>query len=318
MTFLLMLAGFNLASFSFAKPTRDIVLDMLKMVSKVVIPTVLILIAYGLVYQHFVWKELLMISFLLDHSHGNPFTKVPLWYVQVLLQMTLMISVVFMTINVSEYFNKYPILSTMTLLAIALLINVVDARPHPWQRLPHLYLWNFALGWALWALLAEPTRLNKIRASILVIVVAGVVFILPQEQFPILIYRFCVFAGLALAFIWVTQFRLPSLPAACINMVARATFWIFLFHLSFMKLYNFLWQDPNVEIIDLVLRFSFSLTMPVVLWLVYTASSRAYNQYKTLSKRPSLAYRKLPGQRAGRPVTDKHSKKNPLPSNSAS
>ena len=281
MNFLLLLAGYNLASFTFSKNNHEIIRDMMRMVLKIILPTVAIIIVYACYYQQFNWKEITLMSYLLPNEEEQV-SKIPYWYCQALLFMCLMLIPFILITNFSKLVKLTPIYSTLSILCITVCINLVSTLEYPWERLPHLFLWNFTLGWAVWALLNKPTFNNKLKASALVIIVAGLIFTQNLDDFPFLIYRFAIFTLFTLIFIWLRGITLPSLLGTAINITANATLFLFLFHMSFITLYDHLWLSPENDKMDMIFRFSFAMLSSIVFWVFYESTTNTIKRYRKI------------------------------------
>jgi len=202
MTFLLMLAGYNFAKFSFQKENILIINDLYKTTLKIVVPCILVIVLNFILFGNIRWQELLMFSNYLDNERVVAF---PIWYAQVILQLAVLITIPIFVFNFSEHINKRPRFITLSVLLVALALwlfthSNYDSLTH----LPYFYLWNFVLGWALWAFLRKSNIMDKANATIIICLAMSFVFLLFGDN----IYRFIIVLGLSIIFIWLDRVRL--------------------------------------------------------------------------------------------------------------
>ena len=279
MNFLMLLAGFNLACFSFSKSNKSIANDMINMLIKIIIPTLVIIIFYCFLYREFQWQEVLMVSFLFP-SGQIQISEIPIWYSQVLMQMCILLLPFMFIFNFANKVKIAPITTTLVILFVSVFINWLSFSDYPWARLPHLFLWNFTLGWALWALLRNPTSASKMQCTFLVISISGVMFLRNIEEFPFLIYRFSIFTLLTIAFIWLKNITLPSPLVRVLTIIAQSIFFIFLFHRSFITLYDFLWAAENNNMLTQIFRYIFAMSSSILVWALYVSTTNTLKRYK--------------------------------------
>lgn len=285
--FLMLLSGFNLATFAFNKNNNGIIHDMFRLSKKIIIPSLIIIAVSFFIKQKFVWQEILLISnFFFPGKVGH----MPIWYPQIITQIVIILSLVFILFKPASKLNKSPITTTAVIFLIALAMNLVCRwlwdTWYLYDRLPHLLLWNFTLGWLIWALLKKRDFKSKSICSLLIIFTSGITFLTFEHQ---LITRFFIFNFLSLLFIWVDRIYFHPVIVRGLLLISSATFFIFLFHQSFMTLFNLLTniQDENYKL-GVILKFIFTMLTSTMLWLIYTASINAYKkasvQYKTLNR----------------------------------
>lgn len=284
MNFLLMLAGYNLAAFSFGKKDLEITKDMFSMVSKVLFPATLIIIFYFLMFGKFSWSELLMVKNIFGRD-VEPIALFPSWYCQVLLQIALITAIFFNTIRFSKLIQLSPIAVTCCVLVLCCAINYFSGTEYPWLRYPHLYLWNFTLGWFIWALLSSQFKANKLFCTVTIMVVAALMFMRDLDSHPQLIYRAALFTALCVIFFWVERIKLPTIIALLVNMSANATLIIYLLHKSFIELYDYTFSvnmDTHSKE-DVIVKFALAMLGPMIIWLLiesFKNTRKAFRQLK--------------------------------------
>ncbi len=274
MNFLMLLSGFNFAAFSFAKDKVAIIKDLWRLTLKIVIPSMIIISCYFILKGRFEFKELFMVS---NFFYLNKVSDIalPIWYPQVFLQMAIILSLLFYFTPLAKVLRGKKVLYMLMILVAAIAINVVSK--HYWNfshllgRMPHLFLWNFILGWCFCLMLEKPTLKNNILVSMAFMI--AMLFVMGGFGES---NRFYIFSGLVLAFIWLKNLKFPPLIARGINLVASATFFIFLSHLSFFEFYQ--WMTHEIEIaykLDVLLKFSFAILGSVLLWLLLSSANTA-------------------------------------------
>lgn len=286
MNFLLLLSGFNFARFSLEKNTPDILKDFWRLISKIAIPSLVIILFYSLINQRFRIEEILMFSNFLYLNKVSDIS-LPIWYPQILIQIGIILSLVILTLPKIDTRNR--VFLTAGLLVFSLSIHGISTRiydaSHLLERLPTLYLWNFVIGWLLWALLEKNTLFYKSIASVVVIITSLYTLDISDS-------RFTIFTSLSLLFIWMKDLKLPAAAVQLINMIASATLYIFLLHLSFFNVYDYLTEGITLNYkIEVLTKFSFSVLGCLLTWLVVTAGINAYKTtfYQGSLRQPSSA-----------------------------
>lgn len=285
MALLLLLSGYSFARFGVrekdAAQTRR---SLLHLGVRVALPA-LALVAYAqLVEQRFNLLELLFVRnwFTVDRI-----AHFPIWYVQVLLQMLLLIYLAFCIPGVSDAFRRRPLTSSLVAAALAFAVRVfaplVWDTTHVAHHLPHLYIWLFLLGWSLYFVreLATPVQLRWLWLPLVAWAGFGAKFAFyPERTSP-------VFAALGAAFVltWRTV-ALPRPAARVAQILAQATFVIFLLHREFIMVFRRL---PGAGATGTLGRWLFGLFASVAVWLVITALWRAFTRLRRERVAPSRA-----------------------------
>ena len=137
-------SDFQLKTIAHKKNVRPI----FKSIINILIPTTLYLLFMSFYFKKFQPEILLQYSNFIDPRMGGGAAP---WYIQVMLQIFILMVLVFSFKKIRDYAIKQPyhfgivFLSTSALLAVAMpyLWNV----DHLYNRVPHMKLWYFALGW---------------------------------------------------------------------------------------------------------------------------------------------------------------------------
>lgn len=275
MNFLLLLSGYNFASFSFAKNNKQIIIDLWQLIRKITLPSMLVMLFYFIINERFTFEEFFMIS---NWFYLNKTTNIalPIWYPQMFLQLGVILTVLFLIFPIHTSIKKNNIIATIILVFLSLIVFAIATSifntSHLGNRLPHLLLWNFILGWSLWALLNIRTAKNKIIASSLVFISVYIVYGGSHYQGN----RLEIFLMLALSFIWLENIHLPNVFVKIINIISSSTLYIFLLHLTFFQVYYLIFPEYTLNYkVEVVTKFAFSVTSCVLVWLIVTAGSNA-------------------------------------------
>jgi acyl-CoA synthetase (AMP-forming)/AMP-acid ligase II len=150
-TFLLfVVAGYNFSRFQFPKVMEnDSVRSILQSALRIAIPTVLVLLLVQTAITGYALDVLLLVSnfFLQENWHALT------WYVEVLIQILIVLSVVFAFPSVRKFARSGQSRFALGFFSVSLLTAVVA--PAIWDtaplndHVPHMLLWVFLLGWLL-------------------------------------------------------------------------------------------------------------------------------------------------------------------------
>jgi len=276
MALLLLLSGYSFARFGVrekaAAQTRR---SLLHLGLRVGLPALALVVFAQLVEQRFNLLELL---FVRNWFTVERIAHFPIWYVQVLLQMLLLVYLAFCIPGVGEAFRRRPLASS--LIAAALAFAVRALAPLAWDtthvadHLPHLYLWLFLLGWAVHFAreFASATQLAWLWIPLVAWAGLGAKFAFhPERTTPVLT---------ALGAAWLLTWRTVALPRPAVRaaqIVAQATFVIFLLHREFIMLFRRL---PGAGATGTFGRWLFGLLASVAVWLAVTAVWRALGRLR--------------------------------------
>jgi hypothetical protein len=289
MSFLLFYSGYNFARFALAdKDAVGIRRSLRSTIWKFLVPSV------ALIFVSSVWRgdfnvlELLHISNFVSHDKVAYF---PVWYVEVIVQISLILVVAFSIPPIYRAFRSHPLIFSSLLVAVSVagikLLNfdyLVD------ERLPWFYIWLFALGWVVFfaARLTSsqvPER-GKVLASVALIATVYFVYgATPQVLRPL--WPIC--GGLLL--IWFPIVLVPAAVKTISTVVARATQFIFFLHAFIFGALGLLAERlSGSKDVNFVLRWAAAMLVCVLLWAAWTAFIRTYRAGAAHVRQKSAAH----------------------------
>lgn len=270
MSFLMALSGYNFAKFAMHNRTpADVRRALLNLSVAIALPTMLVILGSFIVTQKFEWSEFFLYSNLFTPDHV---TWMYIWYPQVLVQILLGLWVVFSIPPVANLILRNPFWSSLTIFAGAVVVRSAFANNDLWNQLPHLFLWNFVLGWLVFFTLEGPAIGHDLAKKGFLLACTLVGSIVAWSVYKANPYVTTVLMG---AFLFARSIPMPSIMAKGVNLVSQATFGIFLLHFAFLTLYDQYFEQ------DTLAKFSFGMILSIAVWLVVTSTVRAY---KTLRK----------------------------------
>jgi len=281
MTFLMLLSGLNFARFSLQRGSaREVRHGLVSLGLRILVPCLAIVLASFALKREFDWAELLFVSDWFTPLHVSLLIT---WYPQVLLQILLILYLLFSVEGFARAILTRPLASSVALLVVALLVRATfpmlwDTSPLK-HRLPHLFLWNFVLGWVVFFSLRKPQAGSRRGAWLAIACTAVSAFVgwpadRPQPYWLIAATSILVF---------VPRVRLPGVVVwRAVSIVGQATFAIFLLHPSLLRAYRALSPWPAPEI-----AWLFAVTGCVALWLLWTSLTRAY---RTVSRPQAVSW----------------------------
>ncbi len=236
MTFLMMLSGVNFARFAVkdgtAESVRRAIVDFAR---DMWVPSVLLVLLSFAAYGKFDLLELLFVRNWRDTRHIAVFYD---WYPQVLLQILAVFYLMFSVPAVARGIMRSPARAMLLLFAIGLALRIFA--PMVWDtaylrhRLPHTFLWNFALGGVVYFLVMDKSAPRPAaRAIALACIVAGAGTAWDPRTFQ---FWWLVGGGAMLVSVRVVQ--LPAILSRLAVVVSSATLTIFLMHLIWFKVLN--------------------------------------------------------------------------------
>lgn len=271
MMFLMLLSGQNFAKFALG-PARDaahVRRASLMLAWQVFWPSLLVVLLWFVLRREFNVWELLFVRNLVDTER---LAKFPVWYVQVLIQMMLMMAAAFSVPALGRTFLRNPIPASAAVWVSTLLLRyvsfVTSDDPKYVYHLPTNWFFDFSLGWLLYFLVSSRPREQR-RPWLLsaAIVVSGFLASSPD----VLNFYWLVVGGLAL--VWLEEVRVPVFVAQPLQLVSQATFTVFLTHRMFFVVCEYA-PIPYVAHPDV--KFVVSTFGGVVTWIVLTSLRRAW------------------------------------------
>jgi len=267
MTFLMMLSGYNFARFGMREGTPEKARDYLfRLGWGIVVPSLIAVVFFFLLLQKFNLAELL---FYRNWLTPERVAKFPTWYPQVILQMFAGLFLLFSIPSVARAILRRPLAWSLGVFAFALAVRALS--PLVWDtvplehHLPHLYLWNFCLGWLVYFALKEwPSPWSKLAVVVCAALGATVHWGYDRLTF------YWLTVGTALLVIPL-DLRMPSKLGQFFHLVSQATLAIFLLHRFFYEVYEHMPIPQDQDVMWLMGLFGSLAT-----WILWTAAVRAF------------------------------------------
>ncbi len=281
MTLLMMLSGYNFAKFGMqgASPSQGR-LALARLGYKIFVPSLIAVIFFFVLLRKFNLEELL---FYRNWLTIERIAKFPTWYPQVILQMFAGLLVLFSIPGVARWIFRKPLYASLIIFTLAVMVRMVF--PKIWDTaplhhlLPHLFLWNFTLGWVVYFSTTEIANpWGKALSVCCAIVGAAVGWGYHALDF------WWLSVGVTLL-VLPLNLRMWAPVARVVFMVSQATFAIFLVHRFVYKVYEDMPLPRNQD-----LEWIVGLAGSLVLWI---AGSIPWRAYKAISRR--LDPRAIPG-----------------------
>jgi len=266
-TVLLLLSGYNFAEFILSQNNAAAMrASIWKLTKKIAIPSFLLVVFFFVILSKFDIYELLFIRNWVDSTR---IAKYPTWYPQVMIQMLLFFIVILPLFF--KYIKNNPWLFSLLSFFLSIggfLTTYYLLKIDMWEvRLPHLYFWIFILGWLIfYARRSE----NKIYIFItIVLLITSSLWIITSDK---LMLYWIVSSGLLLLFC--KDIKVPKTIKPILNLVAQATFTLFLFHRFFFEIFERIAPYKY----GYGSLFIFSVCASLSLWITGTAFKRVYKR----------------------------------------
>lgn len=282
MSYLMFFSGYNFARFSLAgKGDADIRASCLNTVRTFLVPS------FFLMLFSFAWArkfDLLELLYVSNFFYKAKISYFPMWYVQVIIQMSLIFYALFWLKPFTRIFREQPFWTSLALvLASIALIRLTGFNWITDNRLPWFYIWLYGLGWTVYFGMREfePESRGKLVASALVVLVPAYVYGWSSE---ILRPFWPIIGGLLL--IWVPSIQLSALAKGVTTLVSRATFFLFFLHAFVFGVLGLVFQHFSGEKdAPFLLRWLSAMLVCIALWAVCTAFLRAYRKRRRILSR---------------------------------
>lgn len=250
---LFVVSGISLARFQFnAINERGDARTLVKSVANIAVPTVLYTILTQIVFDRVHWQSVLMISNWFPPNDMGYFTY---WYIEVLLQMIVIIGVVLSFERVRKLIIANPfrhlIMASCALAVADVLIKAyVFDSTELINRVPQHYLSIMVLGMAI-HYANSPAR--KWVASLVAVIVIGgwdVLDIYAQGFPPPGVSEYIdVALPAVLAVIWLRAVPVPGLIARGLATIAASTLFIYLTHFQFLSVVRRFSDNPALAVV---------------------------------------------------------------------
>jgi hypothetical protein len=222
---------------------------LLKSVASIAVPTVLYTILTQVLFDRIHWQSIFLISNWFTRNAVGDFTY---WYIEVLLQMILIIGLALSFAPVRRTIMSNPfrhLVLGACLLAVAdLLINayVFDSSAL-YDRVPQHYLAIMVLGMAIHYAQSSARKLLVSVVAILVIGGQDIINILDHEAQASGYVDIAIPAILAV--IWIRSVPVPGIIARGLALIAASTLFIYLTHFQFQSLARRIDDTPAVAVV---------------------------------------------------------------------
>jgi len=271
---LLLVSGISMATFAFQGTTAYTLAAFRRFTLRIAVPAFLIAIVWAVAVSDIRWIEL---GFISNWFYKSRVVLFPIWYVQVIVQIMIVLSLIFWLFDLTPAFVRSP----LTAASVALLLSMgiclgsyaVWDTDHLHDKLPHLLVWNFVLGWLYWAMAIKGERSIHTKLAFTVVLVGceALVFLLAGANQGEA--RFFWMSGFSMVLIWTDHVRLPALLARFCSLIGQATLFVFFLHYYFfwivIRLGRLLGHAQS-EIHPLLLMIP-GVVGPVLVWAAFRA-----------------------------------------------
>lgn len=248
---LFIVSGISLARFQLqAINERGNARTLVKSIVSIAAPTILYVILVQIVFDRVHWQTVLLVSNWFPESVVGTFTY---WYIEVLLQMILIIGCALSFERVRKTVMSNPfrnlVIATCVLAVADILINayLFDATAL-YDRVPQHYLAIMVLGMAIHY--ANSSVQKWVVSAVTVIVLGGqdLLVIYGPHQLDIRGYVDIALPAV-LVVIWVKSIPVPGLIARGLALIASSTLYIYLTHFQFQSLARHIVDLPALSVV---------------------------------------------------------------------
>jgi len=218
---LLAIVGFNLGRFQLGDQSRrERMRSMLRGVSRVVVPSVLVIGTVAASSPDITWKQAALLTTFTEWNWSEP--RWSYWFIESLTLSTLLLAALLAVPAVDRASRRWPFA-----LPVALTVALTPARfdlfgiPGDHVHRINGMLWLVTLGWAV---SQARTIGQRLVVTALTLWLAPGFFLVGGPIRPAYLV-----VGL-LALIWLPQVRLPAVAAPLVGMLAASSLWIYLLH----------------------------------------------------------------------------------------
>jgi amino acid adenylation domain-containing protein len=219
-----------IAGWSFGKYQLRAILDrgsvrpLFASIYQVALPTILLVAVLEMKAHRLHWPSLLLFSNFYSPAAG---TGMGFWFIEVLVQMFLLLAALFAIPSVRAFTSRYPFQAAMTFWTATFVLGAISEQiwdvHYLYQLVPQHYLWMLFFGMAI--AYADTSRR---KATVSLAAVALMAFAQP------IVGTELAFAGCAaLVLVWVPKVVIPNFLAPFINYLAIASMFIYLTRFPF-------------------------------------------------------------------------------------
>lgn len=251
-TVLFVVSGLSLARFQLKTINdRGSVQTLVKSIFTIAAPTVLYALLIQIVFDRVHWQTVLFVSNWFPDSVVGVFT---FWYIEVLLQMIMIIALVLSfervrRVLMSNPFRHLVIASCLLAVADVVLNAYVFDASALYNRVPQHYLAIMVLGMAIH--FANSTPRKWIVSAVTVALLGGEDLMTVYGNGALgleLSKYFDVAIPAVLAVIWIRSVPVPGLIARALALIASSTLYIYLTHFQFQSIARHLTHQPTFAV----------------------------------------------------------------------
>lgn len=234
--FLVILAGYSVARFQLPEIIRSgSTRTLWGTIRFVAVPTILVDVAIELATRRFELPSLLLVSNFMDPATIKGYT---FYFIEFYVQLLVFAALLFSFARVRKAFQDRPMLSSLALLAAAVLIDrsieAVWNGDYNFHRTPWHYGWCFAMGMVIAA-----SKDLKARLFTLALAVA---FVLTIWSFTSAAYYV---AGGVAAVLFIRSVPVPAPVKVLIGEIAGASMFIYLSHYQIIRIVEVVFGEPR-------------------------------------------------------------------------
>lgn len=267
---LFVVSGWSIGRYVVPSMEKDqSVRPMINLIFKIVLPVTLYALAMQIYHPPIVWETILLFDNLVKPVEQG------YWYIDVLVQILFLMSVVFSFQKLRRYAANNLVIfaakATAICLLLGILINSIWNTDYLYNRVPHIKLWLFFLGMAI-------SGISKMEERFLISGIAIAVAVAGHFA-GLAIFELPYFALLAILFlISFPQVKIPVLFLRGVNNAAGASLFIYITHFQFLSIMKKFSHSPDPVLASLVALFG-----GIVLWkgweLIYRNALTVIHSY---------------------------------------
>lgn len=225
---------------------------LFKSIASIAVPTVLYTVLTQFLFDRVHWQSLLMISNWFSANVVGNFTY---WYVEVLLQMIVIIGVALSFARIRTIIMSNPFRSLVTASCVLAVIDVVANTylfdtTALYDRVPQHYLAIMVLGMAIHY---ANSMARKLVVSVITVVVLGGQYLMAVYGHGPLPAELSGFYDIAipavLALIWIRSIPVPGVIARGLALIASSTLYIYLTHFQFQSVARRISDQPALAVV---------------------------------------------------------------------
>ncbi len=260
------LSGLSFARFGWSSDPAMVRRTIFGTMMRIVVPTMLLLLTFFLGDGIIHWSVILFVDNLL--APDSPLWWEGAWFVQCLFQIFLFVGILASIPGVGSFGQKHRYAFGLLFTISALLLHyglamTVHSPILSYGRLPQYFLWQFGLGWLVFA---SRSQIQRVVTLATVFGCLALLFTIRNKTGDDTFgshARYWLVFGTALL-LWMPAISVPRLVAAPLVTIAKSTLFIYLFHWPFDVL-AYRWLHINGGPVGIVI----GLSGGVGVWLLY-------------------------------------------------